>query len=390
MAQRPGTPRLIGELNDRAAVDLMLSTGPVTKTRLGEVTGLSKVTAAQLLSRLEQRGLVQVVGSQGGPRGPRAALYAVVPSVGYVAGLHIGPTEITAGVADITGSVLARVSVDPTTASDPVSLVQGTVRKAARRADVPMSRLRCLSIGTPGMVDPQTGDVRYAFDLPDWQVGVFEALRQGFRRTVLIENDVNLAALAERSAGAAKGSDDLVLAWVGRGVGLGVVLNGRLHRGANGGAGEIGYLPVPGSPLPKGVTNPRKSAFQALAGAEGVRRLAREHGLRARDAARCVEMARADRERGDAFLDEIATRIATGIAGVCAVLDPGLVVLSGEVGQAGGADLAARVEAAIARMCPNQPRVVIGEVADDSVLRGALLSGLDAARDDVFSPELPR
>lgn len=385
MAHRPGTPRLMGELNDRTAVDLMLATGPVTKTRLGELTGLSKVTAAQLLSRLERRGLVQVVGSQDASRGPRASLYAVVPSSGYVAGLHIGPAEVTAGVADITGAVLARVSVDPTGAPDPVSVVRGTVAKAARRAKVPMSRLRCLSIGTPGMVDPRTSDVRYAFDLPEWQVGVFDALRRGFRRPVLIENDVNLAALAERSAGAAKGVDDLVLAWVGRGIGLGVLLNGRLHRGTGGGAGEIGYLPVPGGPLPKGVTNPRNAAFQSLVGADGVRRLARSHGLRARDAAGCVERALADRQRGEAFLDELAARLAVGLAGICVVLDPALCVLSGEIGRAGGAELAGRVESEIARMCPNQPRVVVGEVADDPVLRGALLIGLDAARDEIFA-----
>ncbi len=213
MARRPGTPRLIGELNDRAAVDLMLSTGPVTKTRLGEVTGLSKVTAGQLLSRLEARGLVHIVGAQEGGRGPSAALYAVVPSAGYVAGLHIGPSAITAGVADITGNVLARLSVDPADTPDPVSTVRGAMRKAARRAGIPMSRLRCLSIGTPGMVDPRAGDVRYAFDLPEWQVGVLEELRGDVRRPVLIENDVNLAALAEHSAGVAKDHDDVVLAW---------------------------------------------------------------------------------------------------------------------------------------------------------------------------------
>lgn len=385
MARRPGTPRLIGELNDRAAVDLMLSTGPVTKTRLGEVTGLSKVTAGQLLSRLEARGLVHIVGAQEGGRGPSAALYAVVPSAGYVAGLHIGPSAITAGVADITGNVLARLSVDPADTPDPVSTVRGAMRKAARRAGIPMSRLRCLSIGTPGMVDPRAGDVRYAFDLPEWQVGVLEELRGDVRRPVLIENHVNLAALAEHSAGVAKDHDDVVLAWVGRGVGLGIMLNGRLHRGSSGGAGEIGYLPVPDAPLPRGVTNPRNAALQSLTGAEGVRRLARAHGLRARDAVGCVELARRDDVRGGPFLDELASRLAIGLAGVCVVLDPALLVLSGEVGHAGGADLAARIESAIAQMCPNQPRVVVGTV-EDPVLRGALQSGLEAARDDLFSP----
>jgi len=385
MPRRPGTPGLIRELNDRTALDLMLAHGPLTKTRLGELTGLSKVTASQLLARLEARGLVHVVGAQGGGRGPNAALYAVVPSSGYVAGLHIGPDTVTTAVADIAGEIVAQVSVDPTDDPDPVSVVRGAVAKAARRAGVPMSRLSCLAIGTPGMVDPVAGDLRYAYDLPDWHEGLLTALRGSFRRPVLIENDVNLAALAERAAGAAQGVDDFVLFWVDRGIGLAVVLDGRLHRGASGGAGEIGYLPVPGGPLPRGVRRPRHSAFQSLVGADGVRRLAREHGIRRREAADCVRVALAEPARGEPFLRDLALRLATGLTSVCVVLDPGLCVLAGEIGLAGGADLAARVEAAITDMGPSRMRVVVGEVTDDAVLHGAVLTGLETARDEVFS-----
>ena len=113
MERRPGTPSLLRELNDRAALELLLTGGPLTRAQLGEHTGLSKVTASQLLSRLEERGLVTVAGEQAGGRGPNAALYAVVPSSAYVAGLHVEPDEVSAGVADITGSVVAEVSVNP-------------------------------------------------------------------------------------------------------------------------------------------------------------------------------------------------------------------------------------------------------------------------------------
>ena len=83
MATRPGTPRLLRELNDRAALELLISEGPLTRARIGERTGLSKVTASQLLARLEDRGLVEVVGEQAGGRGPNAALYAVVPGSAF-------------------------------------------------------------------------------------------------------------------------------------------------------------------------------------------------------------------------------------------------------------------------------------------------------------------
>jgi len=105
MPSRPGTPRLLRELNDRSALDLLVSSGPLTRAQIGQHTGLSKVTASQLLSRLEERGLVAVVGEQAGGRGPNAALYAVVPSSAYVAGLEVGPNRVTAGIADITSPV---------------------------------------------------------------------------------------------------------------------------------------------------------------------------------------------------------------------------------------------------------------------------------------------
>src|SRR3984957_9516399 len=98
MQRRPGTPSLLRELNDRSALELLLMGGPMTRAQLGEHTGLSKVTASQLLARLEDRGLVAVVGEQAGGRGPNAALYAVVPSSAYVAGLDVGPNAVTAGI----------------------------------------------------------------------------------------------------------------------------------------------------------------------------------------------------------------------------------------------------------------------------------------------------
>ena len=83
MAGRPGTPSLLREINDRAALELLLEEGALTRAQVGERTGLSKVTASQTLTRLQERGLVTVTGQQAGGRGPSAAVYAVVPSSAY-------------------------------------------------------------------------------------------------------------------------------------------------------------------------------------------------------------------------------------------------------------------------------------------------------------------
>jgi predicted NBD/HSP70 family sugar kinase len=347
MASRPGTPRLLRELNDRSALDLLVSSGPLTRTQIGERTGLSKVTASQLLSRLEERGLVAVVGEQAGGRGPNAALYAVVPSSAYVAGLDVGPHGVTAGIADITGHIAAEITVEP--GDDAVSLVHNAVVKVCRSAKVPLAKLHALVIGTPGVVDPRTGDVEFIYDLPHWHAGVLEALRRDLRLPVTIENDVNLGALAEKASGAAQDVDDFALLWADRGLGLAVVLGGRLHRGFSGGAGEIGYLPVPGAALPEKDTESvtwgmpaLAGGLGALAGADAVRDLAREHGFDEPTATECVRAAAAAGDAGGPFLDALATRLAYGVASVTIVLDPELVLISGELGRANAWSAASR------------------------------------------------
>jgi predicted NBD/HSP70 family sugar kinase len=389
MERRPGTPSLLRELNDRAALELLLAGGPMTRAQLGEHTGLSKVTASQLLARLEERGLVRVAGEQAGGRGPNAALYGVVPSAAYVAGLHVELGEVSAGVADVTGRVLTEVSVDPNGDGHPVEVVRGAVAKACGSAGVSPDALRALVIGSPGVLDPRTGEPRLAVNLPAWHEGVLDALRSDLGRPVTIENDVNLAAMAERAAGAAAGADDFVLVWIGIGIGLAIVLNGRLHRGVGGAAGEIGYLPVPGVPLPQDVTHPATGAFQSLIGAQALLPLAAGYGFAEATAGAAVRAAiaaaAAGAERGGAFLAELAGRVATGVAAICVVLDPGLVVLGGEVGLAGGTALAGRVAAEVGRISPARPQVVPTGVTGDPVLRGAILAAVDQARSELLA-----
>jgi predicted NBD/HSP70 family sugar kinase len=386
MDRRPGTPSLLRELNDRAALDLLLGGDMLTRSQISEHTGVSKVTVSQMLTRLEERGLVAIAGEQAGGRGPNAALYSVVPTSAYVAGLYVESDLVSAAVADVTGRRVAEVSDNPNGAGDPVELVRGTVERACARAGIEVTRLSALVIGSPGVVDPRTGDPRLAVNLPAWHEGALDALKSAWHKPVVIENDVNLAAMAERADGAAAGADDFVLVWLGVGLGLATILGGRLHRGTAGAAGEIGYLPVHGAPLHTDIRHPASGGFQSLAGGSAVRELAAKHGFAAPTPAEAVRAALSGPARehagdhAEAFLGELAHRVAVGVASVCVVLDPGLVVLGGEVGRAGGTALADRVAAAVASIWPSRPRVVPTGVPGEPVLRGAMLAAVAQAR----------
>ena len=409
---RPGTPSLLRVLNDRAALDLLLGGEMLTRAQISEYTGVSKVTVSQMLARLEERGLVAIAGEQAGGRGPNAALYSVVPSSAYVAGLSVDFDLVSAAVADVTGRRVAEVSGNPNGTDDPVELVRGTIEQACASAGIEVTRLSALVIGSPGVVDPRTGDPRLAVNLPAWHEGALDALTDAWHKPVVIENDVNLAAMAERADGAAASADDFVLVWLGVGLGLATILGGRLHRGTAGAAGEIGYLPVHGAPLHTDLRHPASGGFQSLAGGNVVRELAARHGFTAPTPAEAVRAAvsAADHsdaghgdashrdtshrdashrdvshddgssDRAEAFLGELAHRVAVGVASVCVVLDPGLVVLGGEVGRAGGTVLADRVAAAVASIWPSRPRVVPTGVPGEPVLRGAMLAAVARAR----------
>ncbi|MFB7784958.1 ROK family transcriptional regulator [Streptomyces vinaceus] len=395
----PGTPSLLRVMNDRAALDLLLEHGPLSRTRIGRLTGLSKPTASQLLARLETAGLVVASGTAGGRPGPNAQLYGVNPRAAHVAGLDVTPGGIVAAVADLTGEVIGSHALPYAEGTGAVDRVTRALGAAARDAGLERSDVHRVVIATPGSFDPGTGALRYADHLPGWHSPtLLEELAAALPMPVEYENDVNLAAVAEQRLGAARGHGDFVLLWNEEGLGAALVLGGRLHRGWTGGAGEVGFLPVPGHPLVRHVAQVNSGGYQELAGVQAVPAMAAALGIEAPPgpdagptatpvATAVALLARAAEHPEGAhllFLQRYATALATGIASLVAVLDPEIVVLSGAVTTAGGDVLRGLVEAELADLAPARPRLVSGTVRERPVLRGALESALATTRDEVF------
>ncbi|HEY5836289.1 ROK family transcriptional regulator [Streptomyces sp.] len=417
----PGTPRVLRAMNDRAALDLLLEHGTLSRTRIGKLTGLSKPTASQLLARLEAAGLVQATGTTAGRPGPNAQLYSVNPAAAHVAGLDVNTERIQAAVADITGRTVGGFTL-PTPhrrADSAVEQVVAAVDGAVKAAGLSRDDLHRAVIGTPGAFDPSTGRLRYASHLPGWHSPtLLDELAAALPMPLEYDNDVNLAAVAEQRIGAARGHGDFVLLWNEEGIGAALVIGGRLHRGWTGGAGEVGFLPVPGTPLVRNVAKTNNGGFQELAGCTAVLGIARELGLEvpagtvqdaaaellARAAGRHADGVpaqrqqpdgpRADRRPADSrpadgdpyaeLLARCATGHAIGLASLVAVLDPELIVLSGAVTVAGGEPLRALIQSELAELAVPRPRLVLGTVQTHPVLTGALESALAATRDEVF------
>src|SRR5258705_8046185 len=370
MTHLGGSSKLLRAMNDAAALSHVLERGPLTRGELRDLTGLSKPTISEALRRLTEARLVTVVGYVSAGPGPNAEVYAVNPDAAYSVALSVrdrGDSDlptVTAAVTDLAGAVRGRLeSAVDFTHTDPVSAVVDTVEDVCKEAGVARDPVAQVQIAVAGSYDAKV-DVLHHVEVPGWgRPGLIEDLRRRLGVPVGVDNDVNLAAVAERAHGAGRDAESFTLLWLGEaGLGLAIDLGGSLLRGARGGAGEIGYMPM----MLPGVTGGRgfsgRVDFQDLVGGGAVLDLAAEYGIQEGTAAgtmaAAVVRAQERDEAARGFVTALAGRIAIGLSAVVAVLDPPLVVIGG----GGGGRLRARGRRPGSSFSPPRAGAVGGEM----------------------------
>jgi predicted NBD/HSP70 family sugar kinase len=367
-------------MNERLMLEQVRLAGPVSRTDLSRISGLSKPTVAVALTNLESDGLVRVAGLRTGLRGPAALLYEVRPEAGYVLGLDVGREYLRGALADLTGAVRARASrrVHDASAHNRMAELVTLADEMAATAGIRRSRVTQVVVGSPGVYKPERGALTLARNLPGWErPDVLAELTQVFGRSTVVENDVNLAALAERDHGCGREAASFCFVSVGTGIGMGLVIDGRLHRGRHGAAGEIAYLPI-GDSTTDAAEARRHGRLEAAVSAASVVRAARGAGMRGPLSARRVFEAAADgNERAAAIVAEEARHVADAVGSIVAVVDPELVVLGGGIGRAPG--FAAAVATALETIVPVVPDVRVSALGDDAVVDGSLAAGMEMA-----------
>jgi predicted NBD/HSP70 family sugar kinase len=372
-----GTPSTVRAINDRLALELLFEHGELSRSQLVALAGVSKPTAAELLGRLESDGVVVRRGLSTGGRGPSAQLYAVNEDLAHVCAINAEADRACAAIANIAGGIIAEASVeaDFTDGRDPVPVLRKVMRRAAAKAGIAAEDVKAVVVGVTGAYDPGSDRVVYAGHLPGWErPDVMSRLRSALGENLVVENDANLAAVGERTRGCARSEETFALLWVATGLGLALELGGHLYRGATGGAGEVGYIPIGG----------RAACFQDSVGGPAVVALARRHGIMGPSPEAVIAVAHERGEAGQAFLSELAERLATGVATIAAVIDPPLLVLTGATMTAGGPALLDLVSAEVARVSPFRTRLSLSGVDGDSVLAGAIDTAVARCRAAVF------
>jgi len=376
-----GSAKLLRAMNTSAVLAHLLSRGPLTRSDIRELTGLSKPTTSEVLRTLVSADLAIVTGHTSGGPGPNAEIYATNPDGAYAAALSVRETgrqpEVALAVTDLSGATRARhervVGLD---VAEPADALVKALHSVCRDAGLAPDRIRHTHLGVPGSYDPTTDAIHHV-DVPGLgRAGLVSRLRRRLGATVEVDNDVNLAAIAERRHGVARGADAFALLWIDYGLGLAIDLGGTLLRGSRGGAGEIGYMPL-GLPGARTLLRDAPDLHSVLAG-PAVVALAAQHGVRATDPAAAVKAG------GAAFLAALAQRVAIAAATVVAVLDPSLIVLAGTVGRAGGDRLRDATTVALRASGPLEATIATTGVTDDPVLLGAIDAGLERVREDLI------
>jgi len=374
-------PQLIRALNEQLLLSHIRQRGPCSRADLARLSGLSKPTVSLALANVERSGLVRVAGQRTGVPGRSARLYEVRPEAGFVLGLDIGLQYLRGALADMSGQIRAQASARAR-ASSTVGRVAELIRLAdALCADAGLERAAITQtvIGSPGVYDPRRNAMALTGQLAGWsRPAVLTGLREAFGQDLVVENDVDAAALAEQAHGHGREFASFAFVWIGTGIGMGLVLDGKLHRGVHGVAGEIAFMPFSeGRGTDEGDAR-RRGALEASASASAVVRAARRAGMRGPVSARRVfaAAARGD-ERAAAVVAQEARLVAKAICSVVTVVDPELVVLGGGIGQAPG--FAAVVTAELRQLAPVLPEVRVSALGTDAVVDGCLASGTDLA-----------
>ncbi|MDH6574648.1 ROK family protein [Kitasatospora sp. MAP5-34] len=374
-----GDSSLLRRINAAVTLRALRDGQSLTLTQLVGDTGLSRPTVEGVIEGLMEAGLVaevEPVQDNGRQRGRPARWFRFRAEAGHILGIEIGVHDIRVTLADLTGRILggdARAVEETRDAEGRLSCVRTAVADVLRKAGVSRDSLWTVAVGTPGIVD-RDGTVRLGTAMPGWTgLDLGARLRRSFRCPVVIENDANLAAIAEHWQGAAVGKGDVVFVMAGLSPGAGSLINGRLHRGFGGAAGEIGALHLLGQEAtPERLLSTTGKPLDPLDEAA---------------VARVLRLAREGDEVAQVAMDRFLRRLVHDVAALVLALDPELVVVGGWAAGLDGVLEPLREQLEL--YCLRAPEVVLAALGEEVVAMGALRVALDHVEEQLFAVDPP-
>lgn len=377
----PGSQAALRQANRERVIAALRRSGTLTQAEIARATGLSAASVSNIVRDLRSMGTVSV--RETSSNGRRARAVSLLRPPGVLVAVDFTHSRVTVALGDTEGRVLQEESIAYDVAEDPARGVRRAVwltETLLTQARVDRSMVSGAAASVPGPVDPVSGLVGDITCMPHWAgFNPGAELRERLGLTVQVDNDANLCALAEVAEGAARGLEHVVYVNVSQGVGAGVVIGGRLFRGANGNAGEIGHIGLDERGPVCRCGN--RGCLETLVGAPYLLDMLPQQGRVGHGAALLdlIEAARQGDPGCRRIIAEAGAALGRGVAIVVNMFNPQMVIVGGEIAEAGELLLDPMRRAMELGALGNalaELRLVPGELGRRAALRGALRSAL--------------
>ena len=347
-----------------------------TRAELAGTTGLARSTVAARIDALISSGLVGPAGEATSSGGRPPSRFAFNPAARVVLAVDVGATHVALAVTDLGGSVLAERRMDQQVADGPEKVLGLVVREAAKllaSASRGVADLAGVGIGLPGPVEHDTGRPVKPPIMPGWDgFDVVRFVQRSLPVPVLVDNDVNIMALGERTAHWPD-HDNFIFVKVATGIGAGIISSGELQRGANGTAGDLGHVRVPrGDDVLCRCGN--HGCLEALASGPAIAAALRGEGLEAAKGADVVRLVAHGNQQAIQAVRQAGRDVGDVLATVVNLLNPSVIVIGGSIGESGEHLVAGVREVVYRRSLPlatSQLRVGLSHAGDKAAILGA-------------------
>jgi predicted NBD/HSP70 family sugar kinase len=328
---------LMRELNERIVLNLVRQAGPISRAELARRSNLSRSTVSSIIAPLLESNIVREVGAGDSQGGRRPIMIEFNYQSAFVIGVDLGTESLTVLLTDLAANVLRYVQTPTEIATGPsacIPQVAALIERTAAAAGIGLGSVLGVGVGVPGPLEAAAGRLIAPPIMPGWHSVPLRALleeRLGIR--IFLENDANLGALAEQRMGAARGWRNVAYVYLGsRGIGSGLLLDGRLFRGDIGSAGEIGHLMMDedGPVCRCGSIG----CLEAIAGTPALLQRARDAGLSANSITALIELAQQGNAPAIEIIREAGEHLGIAIASMVNMINPGCVVIGGELAAA--------------------------------------------------------
>lgn len=384
------------QTNTAMVLKVIKERGPISRSLIAKSLDCTLATVSTIVNDLLSDDLVIEKGKDNNSTGRKATFLEYNWKKGFVIGINVDETNQSAAISDLSGLIIKRVNIknnSGNSASSLISALSDLVDNLLCSSKLDRSEIKMIALGVPGRIKQPEGEIIAAPTLDLFNYPLARVLKEELGLPVIVENGVNLAAIAEKHIGAGINSDSLVYFNIRKGIKAGIVLNGQLFRGYNGEAGEIGFMALNRECIEGDYSS--FGYFETKCGFAAIKRMVAEriekglvtslpHNLAEFKLSGFFEALHNEDPLANEVFENIVDYLAMAIANIACNIAPDIIILSYDLSLAGDT-LIKPLKQRMSKLIPEVPRILRSKLGKDAMLLGAITIALEAYSDGTIS-----